>query len=53
MSSSSREIGRLLVTGVPGWLTDGLLQSLRESPPPGLRAACRRHDAAVKDRRNT
>ncbi|HLH24004.1 MAG TPA: NAD-dependent epimerase/dehydratase family protein [Chloroflexota bacterium] len=38
MKSNSREIGRLLVTGVPGWLTDGLLQSLREAPPPGLAA---------------
>ncbi len=38
MSSSSREVGRLLVTGVPGWLTDALLQSLRETPPPGLTA---------------
>lgn len=38
MSSSPREIGRLLVTGVPGWLTSALLQSLREDPPPGLTA---------------
>ena len=39
MSSSSRAVGRLLLTGVPGWLTEGVLQSLRESPPPGLTEA--------------
>ncbi|HEY7060518.1 MAG TPA: NAD-dependent epimerase/dehydratase family protein [Chloroflexota bacterium] len=38
MSSSSRALGRLLVTGVPGWLTDALLQSLWEAPPAGLSA---------------
>ena len=38
MSSSGRALGRLLVTGVPGWLTDALLQSLWGAPPPGLSA---------------
>src|SRR4051812_24070812 len=38
MSLNIRPVGRLLVTGVPGWLTDALLDSLRREPPAGLTA---------------
>ncbi len=37
MHMSARDIGRLLVTGVPGWLSGAFLHSLRETPLPGLR----------------
>ncbi|GMU34710.1 MAG: NAD-dependent epimerase/dehydratase family protein [Planctomycetia bacterium] len=38
MSPAPRPLGRLLLTGVPGWLTTALLDSLRDDPPAGLTA---------------
>lgn len=37
VSSSWRPVGRLLLTGFPGWLADALLIDLRRDPLPGLR----------------
>src|SRR5215212_3350537 len=33
---SSGDLGRLLLTGIPGWLTEALIESLQSDPPAGL-----------------
>lgn len=38
MSPAPRPLGRVLLTGVPGWLTTAMLDSLRDQPPHGLTA---------------
>lgn len=48
----SVSMGRLLVTGAPGWLTDAFLASLAARPPSGLaRVRCLvHHDARLSER---
>jgi nucleoside-diphosphate-sugar epimerase len=36
LADRSGDVGTLLLTGVPGWLSDALLASLRSDPLPGL-----------------